>query len=121
MARIRPSAVRNANSPGISTSTTPSRSWAERWFQISRDPGSELVGFDSDELAAARNYRKLPTEPGLWALRETVQLLLDATGLLSETAEFLHGDWGPGTVADAMRWLAHEYHHHEIDIGTRAV
>jgi hypothetical protein len=54
-------------------------------------------------------------------LRETVQLLLDATGLLSETAEFLHGDWGPGTVADAMRWLAHEYHHHEIDIGTRAV
>lgn len=101
--------------------TDLARAWAERWIQISNEPGSELIGFDPDELAAARNYRKLPTEPGLWALREAVRMLLDATALLSEDAEFLHGDWGPGTVADAMRWLAHEFHHHELDIGARAV
>jgi hypothetical protein len=101
--------------------TDLARAWAERWVQIAHDPGSELIGFDPDELAAARNYRELPTAPGLWALREAVRMLLDATGLLSETAEFLHGDWGPGTVADAMRWLAHEFRHHEMDIGSRAV
>ncbi|MDX1449472.1 MAG: hypothetical protein R3246_10480 [Acidimicrobiia bacterium] len=101
--------------------TDLARAWAERWIQISHDPGSELVGFDPDELADARNYRQLPTDPALWALGGAVDLLLEATGLLSPTAEFEHGDWGRGTVADAMRWLAHEFHHHEIDIGRRAV
>ncbi len=101
--------------------TDLARAWAERWVQVLHDPGSELIGFDPDQLAAARNYLELPTDPGLWALREAVQLLLDATKLLAESAEFLHGDWGPGTVADAMRWLAHEFRHHELDIAIRAV
>lgn len=101
--------------------TDLARAWAERWIQISHEPGSELIGFDPDDLAKARNYRSLPTEPGLWAMREAVQMLLDATGLLSESAEFLHGEWGRGTVADAMRWLAHEFYHHELDIDARAV
>ncbi|MFP5331095.1 MAG: DinB family protein [Acidimicrobiia bacterium] len=97
------------------------RAWAERWIQIAEEPGSELVGFDPDDLADARNYRRLPTAPGLWSLRESVQMLLDATARLSESAEFVHGEWGQGTVRDAMRWLAHEFHHHERDIGARAV
>ena len=101
--------------------TDLARAWAERWVQISHDPGSELIGFDPDDLADARNYRRLPAAPGLWALRGAVQQLLDATGLLSADSEFLHGDWGRGTVTDAMRWLAHEFRHHEMDIGARAV
>jgi hypothetical protein len=51
----------------------------------------------------------------------SVDELLRTTGRLSENADFLHDDWGSGTVADAMRWLGHEFHHHELDIGRRAV
>jgi hypothetical protein len=63
--------------------------WAG-WSAVSapgRLPGLR-VDLDPDELAAARNHRKPPTGPGLWAWREAVQLLLDATQLLSEAAEF---------------------------------
>ena len=100
--------------------TDLARSWTERWVQIRHDPGSELVGFDPDELAAARNYRQLPTAPGVWAVRGAVVSLLEETSLLDPESGFLHGDWGPGTVADAMRWLAHEFHHHVQDIELRA-
>jgi hypothetical protein len=39
---------------------------------------------------------------------------------LDAATPFLHGDWGPGTVGDATRWLAHEYLHHELDVDERA-
>ncbi|HSJ28790.1 MAG TPA: hypothetical protein VLB67_11310 [Acidimicrobiia bacterium] len=100
--------------------TDLARGWSERWVQIQDAPGSRLIGFDPDELAAARNYRQLPVDPGLWALRQAVATLLDTTGRLDRAAVFEHGDWGPGTVADAIRWLAHEFHHHEQDVIGRA-
>lgn len=100
--------------------TDLARSWSERWVQIRQDPGSKLVGFDPDGLATARNYRQLPTAPAVWAVRSAVVSLLEETSLLEPESEFLHGDWGPGTVADAMRWLAHEFHHHSKDIHARA-
>lgn len=96
------------------------RSWAERWVQIEHEPGSLLVGFDPDELASSRGYRSLPTEPGLWALRTSVAQLVDTTGRVGFDTVFEHGDWGTGTVRDAMIWLGHEFHHHEQDIAKRA-
>ncbi|MGI9586277.1 MAG: hypothetical protein ACR2N7_11875 [Acidimicrobiia bacterium] len=96
-------------------------SWTERWVQIRESPGSLLVGFDPDELADARGYRSLPTTPGLWALRSAVNTFFEVTTTLPMDTPFEHGDWGRGDVADGLRWLGHEFHHHEADVAARAV
>jgi hypothetical protein len=101
--------------------TDLARSWAERWVQIGTAPGSRLVGFDPDELADVRGYRSLPTSAGLWALRSGVGTFVEITGTLPLDTPFDHGDWGMGDVADALRWLGHEFHHHEMDVAARAV
>jgi hypothetical protein len=96
------------------------RSWAERWVQIREAPGSRLVGFDPDVLAEARGYRSLPTHPGLWALRSSVDTFIEVTSMITPETSFEHGDWGTGDVADALRWLGHEIHHHVGDVVARA-
>jgi hypothetical protein len=100
--------------------TDLARSWTERWVQISRRPGSRLVGWDPDELAEVRGYRSLPTSAGLWALRSAVETFVETTATVAPDTPFEHGDWGRGTVADGLRWLAHEFHHHAVDVAARA-
>ncbi len=95
------------------------RSWAERWVQIRHSPGSRLIGWDPDELADVRGYRELDTEAGIWALRSAVSDLIATTEALEPDTAFEHGDWGRGTVADGMRWLGHEFHHHLGDVRRR--
>lgn len=95
------------------------RSWSERWVQLDGSPGSLLAGWDPDELAAARNYRNLPTAPALWALEHaTATFVVLSRGLDPDTI-FQHGDWGAGTVADGICWLAHEFVHHQLDVAAR--
>jgi hypothetical protein len=96
------------------------RSWSERWVQVDADPGSLLAGWDPDELAAARNYRNLPTVPALWALGRATADFVGSSRNLDHATRFQHGDWGAGTVADGLRWLAHEYTHHQLDVRARA-
>jgi hypothetical protein len=100
--------------------TDLARSWSERWVQVSNAPGSLLVGWDPDALAAARNYPLLPTVSALWALPAATDAFVALSRSLDASTPFLHGDWGPGTVADAMCWLAHEYVHHQLDVDERA-
>ena len=96
------------------------RSWSERWVQLDHDPGSLLAGWDPDELATARNYRNLQTVPALWALNEATATFVQLSRRLDHNTRFQHGDWGPGTVGDGLRWLAHEYTHHQLDVEARA-
>jgi hypothetical protein len=96
-----------------------SRGWAERWVQLEAAPGSTLVPWDPDALAEARGYRALPTAVALWSVRRDVAALLDRTAQLDGATPFHHGDWGPGTVADAVVWVGHEFHHHEHDVASR--
>ncbi len=100
--------------------TDLARSWSERWVQIADAPGSLLAGWDPDVLAAARNYRNLPTVPALWALQQATASFVQLSRELDHATPFQHGDWGPGTVADGLRWLAHEYTHHQLDVEARA-
>jgi hypothetical protein len=95
------------------------RGWAERWVQLEVDPGSTLVPWDPDALAAARGYRGLPAPAALWSLRRDVAALLDRTASVGGATAFHHGDWGPGTVDDALVWVGHEFHHHEHDVAQR--
>jgi len=101
--------------------TDLARSWAERWVQIRDSPGALLVGWDPDELAEVRGYRSLPTSAGLWALRSAVGTLVDVTAGVTFETPFEHGDWGTGDVGDGLRWLGHEFHHHEMDVVARVV
>jgi hypothetical protein len=94
--------------------------WSERWIQISHSPDEPLVGFDPDILADARGYRDLPTSAGLWALGRAVSTFVTTTRSVPPDSTFEHGDWGRGTVGDAVRWLGHEFHHHTGDIDERA-
>lgn len=96
------------------------RSWSERWVQIREAPGSRVVGYDPDVLADARGYRSLPTYPALWALRSAVTTFVEVTSTVTPETPFEHGDWGTGDVADALRWLGHEFHHHVGDVEARA-
>lgn len=100
--------------------TDLARSWSERWVQLADDQGSLLAGWDPDELAAARNYRNLPTVSALWALEQATTGFVDLSRQLEHDTPFEHGDWGTGTVADGLRWLAHEYTHHQLDVAARA-
>jgi hypothetical protein len=100
--------------------TDLARSWAERWVQLQAMPGSLLVGWDPDVLAEARNYRALPTPAATWALREAVASFVAQCGMVDAGATFQHGDWGEGTVADGIRWLGHEFVHHQLDVDERA-
>ena len=100
--------------------TDLARSWSERWVQIEDQPGSLLAGWDPDVLAAARNYRNLPTVPAIWALSQATGRFVHLSRELDHATAFEHGDWGAGTVADGLRWLAHEYMHHQLDVEARA-
>ena len=97
------------------------RSWSERWVLLAAEPGSLIAGWDPDELAAARNYGNLPTVSALWALDRDVATFVELCDVVGHGTTFEHGDWGTGTVADATRWLAHEFTHHQLDVAERAV
>jgi hypothetical protein len=101
--------------------TDLARSWTERWVQVRAMPGSLLVGWDPDVLAEARNYRALPTATAEWALRDAVSSFVAQCDRVDFGATFEHGDWGQGSVADGIRWLGHEFVHHQLDVDARAV
>jgi hypothetical protein len=100
--------------------TDLARSWSERWVQVRSSPGSRLVGWDPDALADARNYTNLPTVSALWALEESVAGFVLQSAQTDFATAFEHGDWGRGTVGDGIRWLAHEFVHHQLDVDARA-
>jgi hypothetical protein len=101
--------------------TDLARSWSERWAQLAALPGSMLVGWDPDVLADARAYRALPTAAARWALPGAVEAFLELSSALPASTPLVHGDWGEGTAGDAARWLAHEFHHHQLDVAERAL
>ena len=63
---------------------------------------------------------RMPTVSALWALDWSVSAFGPLSRQLGPTTEFLHGDWGVGTVGEALVWLGHEFSHHELDVDERA-
>lgn len=92
------------------------RAWAERLHSLGIDPDAPWAGFDPDELARARHYDALPPSTGPWSLARSVDALAQSLEPLGTDTPFEHPEWGSGTVADALRWLAHETVHHELDV-----
>ncbi|MCB0969477.1 MAG: hypothetical protein KDB37_21785, partial [Ilumatobacter sp.] len=96
------------------------RSWSERWVLLAEAPDSLLAGWDPDEIANARNYRNLPTVAALWSLDRDVSTFVELSTVLDHATTFQHGDWGTGSIGDALVWLGHEFGHHQLDVAARA-
>jgi len=96
------------------------RGWSERWVVLLASPRALLAGWDPDVLATARNYPGMPTVSALWALDTSVTTFATLSREVGPATEFLHGQWGVGTVGEALVWLAHEFTHHELDVDERA-
>jgi uncharacterized damage-inducible protein DinB len=92
------------------------RAWAERLHTLGTDPNAPWAPFDPDELSRARHYDELPVATASWALARSVEALVQSLEALTVDTPFDHPEWGHGTVADALRWLAHETVHHDLDI-----
>lgn len=92
------------------------RAWGERLIGIGRDPAFRIVPFDQDELARVRGYDRLSPIVGLWALGRAVEDLDRALDEVDVRTPLEHPEFGAGTVADVVRWIAHEAHHHELDV-----
>jgi len=90
--------------------------WAERLVALKEDPGVPLVGFDQDDLGEVRGYDRLSTAAGLWAFERRVADWEQALANIDLGYEIDHPDFGPLTVADVVRWMAHDLYHHEKDI-----
>lgn len=92
------------------------RAWAERLHCLAADPEAAWGAFDPDELARARHYDALPQVSGPWAVARSFDALQQSLEPLASDTTFTHPEWGMGTVADALRWVAHEAVHHELDV-----
>jgi hypothetical protein len=92
------------------------RAWSERLHTLHADPDAAWAGFDPDQLAAARHYLDLPQATAAWSLARSTDALAQAVEPLEMATGFVHPEWGEGTVTDALRWVAHEFVHHELDV-----
>jgi hypothetical protein len=92
------------------------RAWSERFHALGSDPRVRWAGFDPEELGRARRYDELPAVTGPWALGGAADALERALGPVEVHQAFTHPEWGHGTVTDALRWVAHEVVHHELDV-----
>jgi hypothetical protein len=92
------------------------RAWSERLHGLGADAAVRWAGFDPDVLARARRYGELPQVTGPWSLARSTEALDRALEHLDLDTGFVHPEWGRGTVTDALRWLAHEAVHHELDV-----
>lgn len=92
------------------------RAWSERLHSLGVAPGTPWAGFDPDELARARHYEALPSTTAAWALARATEALEHSLDELDLDLAFEHPEWGHGTVTDALRWLAHEVEHHDLDV-----
>lgn len=91
------------------------RQWSER-IQAARLAGV-VVGYDPDELAAARGYRGIPLAVGLWSLEGAArrwERVLDAA--LEERIVLQHATRGPQHAADVARNNCHDAVHHLWDV-----
>jgi uncharacterized damage-inducible protein DinB len=90
--------------------------WSERFVAMDADPDNELVGFDQDMLAEVRSYDRLSPKAALWAYERRARDFTESADLHDPGKTFVHPDFGPWTIGDVVRWMAHDMYHHEEDI-----
>jgi hypothetical protein len=93
------------------------RIFAERLEGVRAGGPIALVGYDENELAAARRYAELSLPAARWSLSQSVPLWATASrAALAERRVFDHSEYGPLSAAEIVRAPAHDALHHEWDV-----
>lgn len=90
------------------------RVWAERLAGAALGATGPIVPYDEDELARARGYAGFALPAARWSLERALGDW-NAAWTLGGTA-FVHPEQGEITADDAARIVAHELHHHALDV-----
>lgn len=90
--------------------------WSERFIALELDPDTGIVGFDQDLLAEVRSYDRLSPMAAMWAYERRARDFIETADRHEPDVSFIHPDFGPWTIGEVVRWLAHEMYHHEEDI-----
>ena len=93
------------------------RIFAERLEGVRAGGPTALVGYDENELAAARHYEGLALPAGVWSLRQSVPSWAAACRATLATGQaFVHSDYGALSASEIVRAPAHDALHHEWDV-----
>jgi hypothetical protein len=93
------------------------RVFAERLEGVRAGGPSSLVGYDENELAAARHYEEMALPAALWSVTNAVPLWVGAarTALAAGTW-YTHSEYGELSAAEIVRAPAHDAVHHAWDV-----
>lgn len=90
---------------------------ADRIWAARSDGSAVIVPYEQDELAAVRGYSALPQGSAVWALGRAAGDWSAASESADHGTPFRHPEMPAGTtLADHARRIAHEVHHHDLDI-----
>lgn len=92
------------------------RIWAVRLAAASLDPGAVIAPYDEGLLGDVIGYDRASLEASLWALDRAVEDWRAARSLAKTNVRLKHPEQGSLTADGAQTILAHEVHHHTMDI-----
>jgi hypothetical protein len=97
------------------------RIFAERLEGVRAGGPRELIGYDENELAAARHYEEMSLPAALWSIDNAVPLWAVASrAALQAGTTFRHSEYGELRASEIVRAPAHDALHHAWDV-SRAV
>ncbi|MFN8028724.1 MAG: hypothetical protein U0W40_20915, partial [Acidimicrobiia bacterium] len=93
------------------------RIFAERLEGVRAGGPTSLVGYDENELAAARHYDEMSAESAEWSLANAVPLWAAASrAALTAGTTFTHSEYGELSAREIVRAPAHDAVHHAWDV-----
>jgi hypothetical protein len=97
------------------------RIFAERLEGVRAGGPRSLIGYEENELAAARHYEEMSVPAAQWSIANAVPLWAAASrAALDAGTTFAHSEYGELTAAEIVRAPAHDAVHHLWDV-SRAV
>jgi len=97
------------------------RIFAERLEGVRAGGPVELIGYDENELAAARHYEEMSLPAALWSIADAVPRWAAASrAALADDLTYQHSERGELRASEIVRAPAHDALHHAWDV-SRAV
>lgn len=88
----------------------------ERLLTLTHDPGRGIACWDENALAEARRYQQLSPAVGLIVLQTAAQAWVMTAAGAPDDVQVRHPQFGSLGAPDIIRRVAHEAHHHLMDI-----
>ena len=97
------------------------RIFAERLEGVRAGGRRELIGYDENELAAARHYEEMSLPAALWSIADAVPRWATASrAALADELTYQHSERSELRASEIVRAPAHDALHHAWDV-SRAV